>query len=220
MKKVLSLLLAVCLVLSLTACANDTDNTDDKMQDLFKEYLSTNVSNDEHRAYIEIDNLNLFVSMTNVEIEKKEGEYRIIADMGYVSDEGEIFNNPLQDLKYEMNQFAEYFITFAKQQELDNDYYLYVTCYCENALEFVYDYEEDRLYYSKHYDDFLKMYNKFGSIDFDAVASTENGKNWLVENGFGETKHHEFERYSWTITHPSVYIYEGEFYSRDLDEYI
>ncbi len=221
MKKVLSLLLAVCLVLSLTACANSTDNTDNKIQELFKEYLSTNLSNDEHRAFIEIDNLNFLVSATNVEIEKKEGEYRIIADMGFINDVGQILDNSLQDLKNEMNQFAEYFIAFARQQELDNDYYLYVSFGASDIHDFVYDYEENRLYYPKYYDKCLKMYKKFDSIDTDEIAKTEFGKNWLVENGFGELKHHVFEENHWDLDFPFVYIDKnGEFSSYNLDEYI
>lgn len=219
MKKIISLFLAVCLALSLTACANNTDSSDDKLQVLFKEYLGTEVSDDGHS--IQIDNLIFSVSMTSVEIEKKEGDYRIIVGMGHI-DEGQILDNSLQQLKNEMNLFAEYFITFAKQQGLDNDYYLYVEGDPHTRLNFVYDYEEDKLYYNKYYDDFLRMYREFGTSSINDVARNEEGKNWLVENGFGELKHNEFESYGWTLLHhPFVHIDKnGEFTSRNLDEYI
>lgn len=214
MQKVLSLLLIFVLIFSFAACEAEEQKTTTK--ELFVEFLESKLPTD--GMNFKTEHFSLRKDDIKVEIEKRDWEYRIIATMSWYGVNGEqFFDVSLQELKMEMNLFAEHFISFAKEQEFDNDYYLYINI-DDIDFGFVYDYETDTLYYPKHYKKLLEMYEKFNSVNDLEVAKTEKGKKWLVENNFGELKHHEYEsnhKFS-----PTVYIDEkGEFSSFSLDEY-
>lgn len=207
MKRILVVLLAVFFILNLTACSNRGNNTEVNLKDLFVEHLISELPTDASKIILE--DLQLYGNTIDLELEEREYNYRIIVTMcdGYSPKDEQFFNVTLQDLKNKMNLFAEHFITFAKKLELDNDYYLYV--YIETIdFNFVYDYEQNKLYYPERYDELLEMNTKFGTVNDDEVAKTTHGKQWLVENNFGVIKHHEYEK---------KYFYDDPFISIDSD---
>lgn len=222
MKKLFAIILTFVLIFNLSACSNIEENISDNpnLEELFLEHLKTEL-NLEGNVF-KTNSLELYEDYIKIDIEEREWEYRIVVTMcEYLSPNNEqFFNISLNELKNEMKNFAEYFITFAKEQNLDNDYYLY-TQITDLDFHFVYDYEQNKLYYPKRYDVFLEMLREFDTIDDNKIAETEYGQNWLVEKNCGEIKHHEYESFIDTVGNPQVYIDEkGKFSSWFLDEYI
>jgi len=217
MKRFLAIILSMIMVFSLSACSTNS-NDDANLQIEFLKFLNEEFSSDGNS--IQTPNLKLDVREIEVNFEKAEYDKKIIVTMGSPYEDEQFFNLSLEQLKIEMCNFAEHFISFAKEINLDNDYYLYVEVYYTPYWGFVYDYEEDRLYYPENYDLLLKARQKFGTVNQSRIAEETEGQNWLVENGFGEFKHHEYESY-YNLHHPWVYISDdGEFSSFRLNDYI
>lgn len=207
------------MIFCLSACSSNSKNAEASLTDSFNEFLASKSSNSSYNGVFETNNLEL--NLVRVEKENRERRYRIVVSS--VSYNEQCFDTSLEMLKSEMKNFAELFISFAKKQKMDNDYYLYTSFAIVTDVDFVYDYEEDKLYYPERYERLVEMFNKFGSVSESKVAETEYGKNWLVENKFGKIKHHEYEsNHRYIHDQPHVYIDEnGKFSSYgSFDEYI
>ena len=217
MKRFISALLVILILFSLSACS---DNSDDSLNlsTKFLKYLKENLPSE--TTTIQTENLKLNTNEIDINLEKAEYNKKIIVTMASPYVDKQFFELSLEQLKKEMHDFAEHFISFAKEINLNNDYYLYVEICRTTDWGFVYDYEEDRLYYPENYNMLLEMHEKFGTANQYRISQETEGQNWLVENGFCEFKHHKYERY-YISHHPWVYINEdGDFSSYWLNNYI
>lgn len=213
------LIVALCVaavVLGLLLIAAFTGNdSEEAVQEAFNAYIQEYFETIRNRSYLLTNSGAYKFSQCGIEIEQvKYGEYHIIATMGESAYGcNEIWEIPLARVKEEMRTFAEGVILFAKEQKMDNDYYLYIELSDCFYITFVYDYEKDVLYYPEDYELYRKMYTLFGTTSEYTISKTQQGCDWLVENGFGEIKHHEYESLNRGLGgSPSVYINdEGEF---------
>lgn len=193
-----------------------SDDSNEKLNEEFNEHLKSYYKLSEDGRIFSSKKLTF--GKSSLEIEEVEyGTRHIIAQMGdMINANDEVWKISGKELKQEMRDFAEAFISFAKEKDMDNDYYLYVEIYSDSWISFVYDYEQDILYIPKKYDLYREMYSTFGTTRQSKISETEKGKQWLVENGFGEIKHHEYEAFH--EYSPGVFINDdGHFDSYFLD---
>lgn len=201
-------ILLICLILCIAALAACRRNPEREMGRGFLEHLQTVYASEEADEALQFTSRHLTFRGCDVDIEPKQhGTYRVIAYMGTVDDD-QLFAISHDELKSEMNAFAEALITFAQQENFDNNYHLFVQIngsFEERLLGFVYDYEKDILYLPERYADYCTMYSLFGTTIEPAVAETDAGCTWLVEHGFGEVKHHIYEPF-YKDCSPGVYL--------------
>lgn len=218
MKKTFSLFLFAFLLCSgLLGCS---DNSNEKLSDEFNEHLKNYYELEDSassRPLFLSEKLKFYES--SLDIEKVEyGTYHIVATMGnWLNPSDQLWSIPFNELKDEMRNFADAVIDFAREKDMDNDYYLYIKIYEDLLLSFVYDYEKDILYLPQKYDLYCEMYSRFGTTSEYEITKSSEGMNWLVLNGFGEIKHKQYESI-WDYAVPGVYIDDdGVFKSYRLD---
>lgn len=213
--KRICLLLCTILFLGIVLSSCST-NSDEKLTEEFHEHLKSYYTFSGTSVFSS-DHLSLYDPYIEIE-EVEYGTYHVIASMGSrINPANQVLEISLEELKKEMQYFADVTIDFAKAKQMDNDYYLYVDFpTLEFGLQFVYDYEEDVLYIPQKYDLYYQMYSKFQTLEQNEIANTEAGIEWLVLNGFGEIKHKEYESIL-DLEYPSVFLNDnGEFKSYNL----
>ena len=94
--------------------------------------------------------------------------------------------------KRDMRYIGELVIGFAKQQQWDNSYYLYVKL-SSREFEALYDYERDRVWLPMIVLLLEETYREFGTLDLDQIASTEDGVEYLRRNDLADERHGELE---------------------------
>lgn len=195
-------------------------NSDKKLTDEFNGYLKKYYTFTEEYTYpflYSSEKLRFGEAILEVE-DVDYGTYHIVATMGNMltNPRDQIWSISANELKQEMKKFAETFISFAKEKDMDNDYYLYIKIYYNHLSCFVYDYEKDILYIPEKHDQYREMYSLFGTTSDSEISKTQEGVNWLVQNGFGEIKHNEYESIR-DMSAPNVFIdEEGNFNSYSL----
>ena len=115
----------------------------------------------------------------------------------------------------DLKDFGDKVISYAKEENWDNDYYLYVSFICSD-ISIVYDYEMDTLWIPNNIDTYKEMYEKFNTLAKSKLTETEEGQNFLVENNFATIKHNEVEMSHSDMCY-TVYISNGEFSSYGKD---
>lgn len=117
--------------------------------------------------------------------------------------------------KEDLKDFGDKVVSYAKEENWDNDYYLYVNFICSD-ISIVYDYEMDTLWIPNNIDAYTEMYEKFNTLAKSKLTETEEGQNFLVENNFATIKHNEVEMSHSDMCY-TVYISDGEFSSYGKD---
>ena len=117
--------------------------------------------------------------------------------------------------KEDLKDFGDKVISYAKEENWDNDYYLYVSFICSD-ISIVYDYEMDTLWIPNNIDAYKEMYEKFNTLAKSKLTETEEGQNFLVENNFATIKHNEVEMSHSDMCY-TVYISNGDFSSYGKD---
>ena len=105
--------------------------------------------------------------------------------------------------KEDLKDFGDKVISYAKEENWDNDYYLYVSFICSD-ISIVYDYEMDTLWIPNNIDAYKEMYEKFSTLAKSKLTETEEGQNFLVEMSHSDMCY-------------TVYISNGEFSSYGKD---
>lgn len=203
-------------VAMLTGCGDSNEKLSKEFVEHLKGYYDVVDDNTKRDITFKSNKLEFFGCRLEVE-EKEYGKYHIVAVMGnYMNPRDQVWKLSLEELRNELHFFAEAFIDFAKSKNMDNEYYLYVRTFDSLQTGFVYDYEKDLLYLPEKYDLYCEMFEKFGTAYEYEVCKTEDGVQWLVDNDFGEVKHHEYES---KREHPKPVVYideDGNFGSREL----
>lgn len=118
-----------------------------------------------------------------------------------------------QDFRY----LGDLVVTYADSSGWRNDYYLYVTGSHAPSWGFTYDYETGELYAPQNYSLLKRLVREFGTLDFEAITSTEAGRDLLIKHGMAEVRHGKLEHtIDWLVAftaEKSVHISDGEFHS-------
>ncbi len=207
MKKWLSVALCVLLLVSLCACSKKKDND---FSDSFKEYHSGSVDGD----YIISSQNGVSFMFLSLEKEKDSSSPYVVLDLQMLGNdklEYDWLKLSPDVRKSELRSYGDMVIEYAKANNWNNRYYLYVTLSYGYSSHIVYDYEQDTIWIPKNEFVLLSMYEQFGTMSYSKLEETEDGKNFLVRNGLAEMVHGEIE-YTYSADGYNVYISsEGEF---------
>jgi hypothetical protein len=139
----------------------------------------------------------------------KDEYYTVISMHASVPNEDSIYAwdaLPIDDIKADMKAAADLFIDYANDNNLDNNYFLYVTSI---SPHFVYCYETDILYYPENLDVLVKMYTLFGTMFPDDLKENKEASEFLLANGFAHMQHERLEIDYFDNSY-YVYINDGE----------
>jgi hypothetical protein len=189
-------------------------NTSDYLEDGFDRYVSDNE--------IEFKDSDVF-KYIDFRVSKEDTEYspKIIVTPDVKNMPREVFVD-WHRIKSNLKSYGDAFVAYAKTTTMDNSYYLYVT-YNLWDMQFIYDYERDVLYVPEDHYKISYMNQHFtdhpdivGFLDFDEIATTEKGRQYLMFNGYAEMRHGELEPTDGFYSLGSggiVVVYNGEFKS-------
>ena len=117
----------------------------------------------------------------------------------------------------DMRYLGDLVVGYAEHCGWDNNYHLYISLVNGADWSVTYDYEIQKLYLPDRYDLFKEMVTRFESTDFEEIASSEKGREFLSSCGLAELKHGKFEpTWEWTLCFAAtktVHLVRGEFTS-------
>ena len=112
---------------------------------------------------------------------------------------------------------AEMVIKYAKNENWDNDYYLYVnTRNIYGSCDVVYDYEKDMIYIPNAENIYKEMYEQFGTFHAKDVAEADGGTDFIIDNNLGYWQHNELETKD--VTSYSIFLHDGKFSEYEKDK--
>ena len=112
---------------------------------------------------------------------------------------------------------AEMVIKYAKNENCDNDYYLYVnTRNIYGSCDVVYDYEKDIIYIPNAENIYKEMYEQFGTFHAKDVAEADGGTDFIIDNNLGYWQHNELETKD--VTSYSIFLHDGKFSEYEKDK--
>ena len=112
-----------------------------------------------------------------------------------------------------LRECSELVIDYAKTNNWNNDYYLYISVDQTNessSCYSIYDYEKDEVWIPDTENVYTDMYQKFETFSQSKIADMDGGADFLVENGFATLKHGELETNHATNSY-KVSILDGAF---------
>ena len=112
---------------------------------------------------------------------------------------------------------AEMVIKYAKNENWDNDYYLYVnTRNIYGSCDIIYDYEKDMIYIPNAENIYKEMYEQFGTFHAKDVAEADGGTDFIIDNNLGYWQHNELETKD--VTSYSIFLHDGKFSEYEKDK--
>ena len=208
--------IAIILTLAFVGCT-DKEKT---MQEEFAEYLGLD------SKYGEIE-LKSGLATHIFFFEKEDGYQKRVWLNINISDTDKALYDWLKlsiaDKKSDLKAVGDKVISFAKEKNWSNNYYLYISFSYELGVETIYDYEKDKLYVPKCDNYFIEMYEAFKSCSDYKIKDMQGGADWLVSKGLGEYKHGEFELYYSSkspLVSMTIWCSDGKFRISDTDKSI
>lgn len=205
-KKITLIFLCYLLVTTLTACGEKRTEREKFLSFLGQEKNSVISKSEIDMCIISLDKEYSSNPKVVIQISPNENGYEKTYDWLCL---------PAAEQKEDMKDFGDKVIAYAKEENWDNNYYLYITFICSDIC-IVYDYEMSELWVPNNIDTYKEMYEKFDTLAITSLTQTEEGKNFLVDNNLATIKHNEVE-----LSHSNkcytVYISNGEFASYGKD---
>ncbi len=217
MKKLICTLLCVMILFLLCACSNSKDNN---LIDDFIEYHSENKNINDNGAMLSENDVDIM--LLSLEKEKDKSSPNVVLSIQMIGNDAAEYNwmnlSP-DERKSEMKSYGEMVIEYAKENGWSNHYYLYVVMSYAYTNYVVYDYETDVIWIPKNEAMFMSMYEQFSTFNYNNLEDTEEGREFLLNNGLATIKHNELETVYYSLGGYSVYISsEGEFKSNGKNE--
>lgn len=207
MKKLIISILTICIIL----CGCGSNNTNNTLTDKFKEFHLDSESS----VFYTSRGTEFVIGDFCKENTTYEPNVVLSLYLGNTDLHSKVYNwctMSIEERKADLKECSEMVIEYAKSENWDNDYYLYINIYRPyNGQDIVYNYEEDFLYLPDTENIFLAMYEQFGTMSADDLEEMNGGIDFLINNNLAYLKHNEIE---YKTPSPSgVDIYEGEFRS-------
>lgn len=199
--------------LFLCGCKNDKNNKNDFLDSSY-EFLKTDSAffdyyNDEDEI-IEIDNMRF--DLMSIKKEQNTSCSMVVMTIVIDGTSESIYQNKYDFIKKTdeekfdvLKEVGDLLVDFAKSQEWDNDYYLYIDLERVPENDYVYDYEENVLYKPNNEELYINMYEKFQTFDKDELTKSQEGIDFLINNKMATYKHNELD-IDYTPIGFSVYI--------------
>ena len=207
MKKKILALLIVAATSSLFGCGQDALNKGTLTQN----YID--YSNSGEKVFYTSAGTEYVID--TLEKEATEFEPNVVYSLyiGNTAPDQKVYNwctMPIEERKADLKECGDMVVEFAKSEEWDNDYCLYINInQIYNGQDLVYNYETDSLYVPTTESIFMEMYEQFGTMHTKDLEEIDGGIDFLVNNNLAYLKHDEIE---YKTPSPSgVRIYEGEF---------
>ncbi len=214
MKKFIITFLIICTVLC--GCGN-TNSSSDTLVDKMLAYNSI-----DSRVFTTTKGTEMYAS--SLEIENTDYSPRVVLTLNigntYIYEKAYNWcQMSIEERKADLKECGDMVVSYAKSEDWDNDYYLYVNVdSVYDGLSVVYDYEEDWLYVPDSEIIYMNMYEQFNTLNKWDLEDSQEGIDFLINNDLAYLKHNEVE-YKHNIL-SGVYIHDGEFSkSIDDDEY-
>lgn len=208
----------VC-ILCLCSCSKKTP--DEKLTDSFLEYSLGKTDGKFNRVFTTSNGTEMVVS----ELQKEDitsPKVILSVDIGNTDFKNQIYQWITSPVNVRMNDYrecAEMVIKYAKNENWDNDYYLYVnTRNIYGSCDIVYDYEKDIIYIPNAENIYKEMYEQFGTFYTKDITEADNGSDFIIDNNLGYWQHNELETKD--ATSYSIFLHDGKFSEYEKDKSI
>lgn len=206
----------VC-ILCLCSCSKKTP--DEKLTDSFLEYSLGKTDGKFNRVFTTSNGTEMVVS----ELQKEDAtspKVILSVDIGNTDFKNQIYQWITFPVNVRMDDYrecAEMVIKYAKNENWDNDYYLYVnTRNIYGSCDIVYDYEKDMIYIPNAENIYKEMFEQFGIFNVKDVAEADGGTDFIIDNNLGYWQHNELETKD--VTSYSIFLHDGKFSEYEKDK--
>lgn len=220
-RQVRKILLLVSLVtvgiLFLCSCSQNT--AEEKLTDSFLEYTLGKTDGKFNRVFATSNGTEMVVS----ELKKEDANFPkvvLYVDIGNTDFKEKLYQwltSPISKRMDDYRECAEMVIKYAKSENWDNNYYLYIcTRNIYGDCDVIYDYEKDLIYIPNSENVYKEMYEKFGTFNVKNVAEADGGTDFIIDNNLGYWKHNELETKD--ATSYSIFLHDGKFSEYEKDK--
>lgn len=206
----------VC-ILCLCSCSKKTP--DEKLTNSFLEYSLGKTDGKFNRIFTTSNGTEMVVS----ELQKEDAtspKVILSVDIGNTNFKNQIYQwitSPVNVRMDDYRECAEMVIKYAKNENWDNDYYLYVnTRNIYGSCDIVYDYEKDMIYIPNAENIYKEMFEQFGTFNVKDVAEADGGTDFIIDNNLGYWQHNELETKD--VTSYSIFLHDGKFSEYEKDK--
>ena len=204
-------------VLFLCSCSKKT--SEEGLTDSFLEYSLGKTDGKCNRVFTTSNGTEMVVS----ELQKEDSsspKVILSVDIGNTDIKEKLYQwitSPVSVRMDDYRECAEMVIKYAKNENWDNDYYLYVnTRNIYGSCDVVYDYEKDMIYIPNAENTYKEMYEQFGTFNVKDVAESDNGSDFIIDNNLGQWQHNELETND--TTSYSISLHDGKFSEYEKDK--
>lgn len=219
-RQVRKILLLVSLVTvgTLFLCSCSQKTAEEKLTDSFLEYTLGKTDGKCNRVFTTFNGTEMVVS----ELKKEDANFPkvvLYVDIGNTDFKEKLYRwltSPISKRMDDYRECAEMVIKYAKNENWDNNYYLYIcTRNIYGDCDVIYDYEKDLIYIPNSENVYKEMYEKFGTYHIKDVADLDGGTDFIADNTLGYWKHNELEKND--ATSYTIFLNDGKFseYGKD-----
>lgn len=206
----------ICM-LCLCSCSKKT--SEEGMTNSFLEYSLGKTDGKYNRVFTTSNGTEMVVS----ELQKENAtspKVILSVDIGNTDIKEKLYQwitSPVNVRMDDYRECAEMVIKYAKNENWDNDYYLYVnTRNIYGSCEVVYDYEKDMIYIPNAENIYKEMFEQFGTFNVKDIAEADNGSDFIIDNNLGYWQHNELETKD--TTSYSIFLHDGKFSEYEKDK--
>lgn len=217
-KEKISIIVPIIIcILCLCSCSNKAP--DEKLTDSFLEYSLGKTDGKFNRVFTTSNGTEMIISS----LTKEDTHYPKVllsVDIGNTDFKNQIYQwitSPVSMRMDDYRECAEMVIKYAKNENWDNDYYLYVnTRNIYGSCDVVYDYEKDIIYIPNAENIYKEMFEQFGTFYTKDITEADNGSDFIIDNNLGYWQHNELETKD--VTSYSIYLHDGKFSEYEKDK--
>lgn len=209
-EKISIIVTIIVCILCLCSCSKKTP--DEKLTDSFLEYSLGKTDGKFNRVFTTSNGTEMVIS----ELTKEDAHYPKVllsVEIGNTDFKNQIYQWITSSVNVRMDDYrecAEMVIKYAKNENWDNDYYLYVnTRNIYGSCDVVYDYEKDIIYIPNAENIYKEMYEQFDTFHAKDVAKADGGTNFIIDNNLGYWQHNKLETKD--VTSYSIFLHDGKF---------
>lgn len=216
-EKILIIIPIIICMLFLCSCSKKT--SEEGLTDNFLEYSLGKKDGKCNRVFTTSNGTEIVVS----ELQKEDAtspKVILSVDIGNTDIKEKLYQwitSPVSVRMDDYQECAEMVIKYAKNENWDNDYYLYVnTRNIYGSCDVIYDYEKDMIYIPNAENTYKEMYEQFGTFNVKDVAEADGGADFIVDNNLGQWQHNELETKD--ATSYSISLHDGVFSEYEKDK--
>jgi len=213
------LIIVPIIICMLFLCSCSKKTSEEGLTDSFLEYSLGKTDGKYNRVFTTSNGTEMVIS----ELQKENAtspKVILSVDIGNTDIKEKLYQwitSPISMRMDDYRECAEMVIKYAKNENWDNDYYLYVnTRNIYGSCDVIYDYEKDMIYIPNAENIYKEMYEQFGTFNVKDVAEADGGADFIVDNNLGYWKHNELET-DYAISY-TVYLHDGEFSEYEKDK--